>query len=268
MEAGLVYLLIFGSILIIIIYGSINYKFHFIKFSLSIAGIFFIPGLTVALGQNLLLFFSEQVLWIPALTGIAAGIILHEIIFKRIEGFSTFEHELSHALVALFFFRKIKKFKVTRYNGGYVEYTNGFGGEAGNHFITLAPYFLPTFTLVSVFIRPFLPASWFPLFDVWIGITFSYQTLNNIKELQRNWTHARFHPAGRKELTKSDIGIEGYIFSLIMIFALKLLFLSLLMSIIVNGYTAFPHLCKTIWQQSLQFFHPPVAEINAFLRSI
>jgi hypothetical protein len=142
----------------------------------------------------------------------AAGFILFEIIFKRLWGFSTFEHELSHALVALLFFRRIKKFKVTRFDGGYVEYTNGFGGEAGNHFIALGPYFLPTFTLLSVLVRPFFPIAWFPWFDVWIGITFSYQTMNNIEELRRNWTRERFRLAGGVQLTNTDIGTRRLYF--------------------------------------------------------
>lgn len=265
METGLIYLVLCGIILVLVVAGSIRKEFHFAKFTLSLLAFYFMPGLAVAFWQGLLLFFSEQALWVTVLIGMAAGFILFEIIFKRLWGFSTFEHELSHAIVALLFFRRIKKFKVTRYDGGYVEYTNGFGGEAGNHFITLGPYFLPTFTLLSVLVRPFLPVTWFPWFDVWIGITFSYQTMNNIEELRRNWTSERFRLAGGGGFSKTDIGHEGYIFSFIMILALKLLFLSLLLFLLSNGYPALPDWLTIVWQQSLLFFKPVFMEMYAYI---
>lgn len=268
METGLMYLVLCGIILVLMVTGSIRNKFHFVKFTLSVLAVFFIPGLAVAFWQGLLQFFSGQALWVPVLIGIAAGFILFEIIFKRLWGFSTFEHELSHALVALLFFRRIKKFKVTRYDGGYVEYTNGFGGEAGNHFITLGPYFLPTFTLLSVLVRPFLPVGWFPWFDVWIGITFSYQTMNNIEELRRNWTSERFRLAGGGAFSKTDIGHEGYIFSFIMILSLKLLFISLLLFILANGYSSLPHWLAIIWKQSIHFFQPVFMEMYAYIKNL
>ncbi len=268
METGLMYLVLFGITLVLVITGSIRSKFHFVKFTLSLLAVFFIPGLAVAFREGLLQFFSAQALWVPVLTGIAAGFILFEIIFKRLWGFSTFEHELSHALVALLFFRRIKKFKVTRYDGGYVEYTNGFGGEAGNHFITLGPYFLPTFTLLSVLVRPFLPVAWFPWFDVWIGITFSYQTMNNIEELRRNWTTERFRLAGKGAFSKTDIGHEGYIFSFIMILSLKLLFIGMLQFILLNGYPALVNWLTIVWQQSVHFFQLVFMEMYGYLSSL
>ncbi len=266
MERGLAYLAVFLLILVLVIAGSIRKGFQPTKFWLSLVALFFMPGLVVAFGQGLLLFFVRKELWIPVLAGIVLGVIFYKVVFRRLWGFSTFEHELSHALIALLFFRRIKKFVVTRFNGGYIEYTDGFGGKTGNHFIALGPYFLPTFTLLSVLIRPFLANAWFPWFDVWIGITFSYQTLNNIDELRRNWTRERFLLAGGGGLTNTDIGHEGYIFSFIIILALKLLFLGFLMYMLSGGYLALPLWLTIVWNKSIGFFEPVVSQTYVYVR--
>lgn len=265
MDSGLIYLIIFVILLIIVIAGSIKRGFHPTKFFLSIIAIFFTPGLIAAFVRGVLILFSNHTIWGPVLVGLAIGIILYEIIFKRLFGFSTFEHELSHAIIALLFFRKITKFVVTRYNGGYIEYSEGFGGEVGNHFISLGPYFLPTFTLISIIIRPFLPLDWFPWFDVWISITFSYQTMNNVDEIKSNWSKKWFRIVGSGDYTETDIGKEGYIFSFIMIIALKLLIISMIMFIMVGDYSILLEWLRIIWIRSIDFFQPIFTEIYYYV---
>lgn len=268
MESGLIYLIIFIILLILVIAGSIKRGFHPTKFFLSIIAIFFTPGLIAAFGKGVLMLFSTNTIWVPVLVGLAIGIILYEIIFKRLFGFSTFEHELSHAIIAILFFRKITKFVVTRYNGGYIEHSEGFGGKVGNHFISLGPYFLPTFTLISILIRPFLPGTWFPWFDIWIGITFSYQTMNNIDELKGNWSKNWFRIAGTGDYSETDIGKEGYIFSFIMITALKLLLISMLMYIMTSDYSILFEWLRIIWKQSINFFQPIFTEMYYYVRNL
>jgi hypothetical protein len=254
MEKGLLYLIISLSTLFLVFIGAIKKRFHTTKFTLSLFAVVIIPGLMVAFGEGMLLLASRPNIWQPLLIGFIIGLALYQLLFKRIWGFSTFEHELTHALVALFFFRRITKFVVTRHNGGYVENLQGFGGKTGNYLIALGPYFLPTFTLISVMVRPFLPAAWLPLYDVWIGITLSYQTMSNIEEMKGNWTGKLFRPAGGGALAKTDIGKEGFIFSFIIILTLKLLFLSMLMFIVSNGYSAMPEWFMIIWTNSTGFF--------------
>jgi hypothetical protein len=217
MERGLAFIIVTCIIIFLVTAGSIKKGFHTARFTLSLFALFFAPGLAIAFWKGILMILSGPVLWLPVTAGLLSGIVLYEVIFRRWWGFSTFEHELTHALVALLFFRRIKKFVVTRYDGGYIVNTAGFGGEVGNHFIALAPYFLPTFTLLSVLIRPFLPTIWFPWYDVWIGITFSFQTISNFGELKQNWTAKSFRQAKTGAQTKTDIGQEGFIFSFIMI---------------------------------------------------
>ncbi len=241
-------------ILLLIVAGSYKKKFHFAKFWLSITAVIFLPGLASAFFEGFHLLSVRNDIWMSVLLGSLAGIFLYKVIFRKMYGFSTFEHELSHALVALVFFRRIKKFVVTRHNGGYIEYSEGFGGNVGNYFISLGPYFLPTFTLFSVLIRPFLPDTWFPVYDFWIGVTFSYQMMNNVDEIRMNWTKKRFRSAGTAKYTETDIGKEGYIFSFIIILALKLFILSQLLFILVKGYSGIWENLEFIAEKSLVFY--------------
>ena len=131
--------------------------------------------------------------------------------------------------------------------------------SVANYFVSLAPYFLPTFTLFSVLIRPVVAAGWFPVYDFWIGITFLYQLMNNVDEIKRNWTKERFRLAGKGSYTETDIAKEGYIFSFIMILALKLFMMSLLLFILVGGYSVVPDWLKVIWNKSFGYFQPVFA---------
>jgi|GEM_PF-1158474 len=268
MERGLVYIIITITLIFLVTAGSIKKGFHTARFTLSFFALFFAPGLAIAFREGILKMISDTALWLPIAAGLLSGLIIYELIFKRWWGFSTFEHELTHALVALLFFRRIKKFVVTRYEGGYIVNTSGFGGEAGNHFIALAPYFLPTFTLLSVMIRPFLPATWFPWYDVWIGITFSYQSLSNFGELKQNWTAKPFRQAKTGTETKTDIGKEGFIFSFVMIFTLKLLFISMMMYIIAGSYAALSEWLRIIVKNSTVFYLHVFAEMYGYLKKL
>jgi hypothetical protein len=268
MERGLAYVIITIILILLVTAGSIKKGFHTAQFILSLFALFFAPGLAIAFWKGILMMITNQALWMPVAAGFLLGIVLYEVIFKRWWGFSTFEHELTHALVALLFFRRIKKFVVTRYEGGYIVNTSGFGGEAGNHFIALAPYFLPTFTLLSVLIRPFLPATWFPCYDVWIGITFSYQTLSNFGELKQNWTAKPFRQAGTGAQINTDIGQEGFIFSFVMIVTLKLLFLSMMMFIAAGDYAAMTEWMGIILKQSTGFYYHVFAEMYGYTEKL
>lgn len=149
-----------------------------------------------------------------------------------------------------------------------MQHSGGFGGELGDHFISLGPYFLPTFTLISILLRPFLPITWFPWFDVWIGITFSYQTMNNLDEIRRNWSKEWFKSVGSGVYIETDIGHEGYIFSFIMIITLKLFLISMLMFIMVKDYSILIEWLRIIWKQSIIFFRPIFFEMYYYIVSL
>jgi hypothetical protein len=166
----------------------------------------------------------------------AAGIPLYFTVIKKIPYISTFEHELTHALVALFFFRRIHKFIVTSRRGGLVQYSGNFGGEFGTLLIGLAPYYLPTFTLFSVLTRPLLPADYFPWFDGFIGATLAFHICSTPEETKQAWTKKSFASAGDNQKTRSDIGKVGYIFAFLVIAGFGLFMMGLALQLIGSGY--------------------------------
>lgn len=265
MEKGLLYIVALVILMVAVTAGSIKNGFQPARFILSIVALYFIPGLAVALYKGSLFLVHDSGIRLPLLAGLIAGFILHEILHKRLPALATFEHELTHAIAAVFFFRRISKFVVTRNQGGYIESSGGFGGKTGDYFITLAPYFLPTFTLFSVLIRPFLPAQWFPWYDIWIGISFSFQVMSNMAEIKQNWTKRKFRPAHGGVLTHTDIGKEGYIFSFIMIVCLKLLFTGIMFFILWGNYAAIRLWFGYTGDYSYRFFFPVYSHISDFL---
>jgi len=207
------------------------------RFLLGLLALFIIPGSAVAGWDGLVFIARDTQLWIPLLSGFGGGILLYLLIIRKLPGISTFGHELTHALVALFFFRRIHKFKVTWKRGGQVQYSGTFGGEFGNLLIGMAPYYLPTFSLAAVLVRPFLPATWFPWFDGFIGFTFAYHLFSTAEETKQSWTKRSFTAAGDRQPTKSDIGKVGYIFALLLIIGLGLFLLGMVVRMIGPGYS-------------------------------
>ncbi len=56
-------------------------------------------------------------------------------------------------------------------------------------------------------------------------------------------------------LTHSDIAEKGYIFSFVMILALKSFFFNLLLYFIINDFFNFGNWLKAIWDQSIFFIN-------------
>jgi hypothetical protein len=196
-----------------------------------------------------------------------AGAILYFLVIRKVSVVSTFEHELTHALVALLFFRRIHKFIVTRNRGGQVQYSGNFGGQFGDLMIGLAPYFLPTFTLISALVRPFLPANWFPWFDGFIGFTFAYHFLSNIEETRLSWTKRSFTGAGDRQKTKSDIGKTGYILAFLVILGFGLFLYGMIFHLISSGYPGLWAFIKLVVVVSFTIYAGLFTQVYSFVRS-
>jgi hypothetical protein len=197
--------------------------------------------------------------------GLALGIPFYFIVIRKIHVISTFEHELTHALVALLFLRRIHKFIVTSKRGGQVQYSGNFGGEFGNLLIGLAPYYLPTSTLIAVLVRPFLPTGWFPWYDGFIGATLAFHIFSTIDETRLSWTKHRFTGAGDHHKTKSDIGKVGYIFAFLVITGFGIFLLGLSLQLIGTGYSGTWHFLKQVAMNSYSDYSSIIGEIYTFL---
>jgi len=229
------------------------------KFILGIVSLFFIPGAAVSFYRGIIQISTIPAVWKPILVGIVVGILLYRLVIRRLAGLETFEHEFTHAIVAIMLFRRITRFSVTKREGGYVQFTGG--SSIGNNLIGLAPYFLPTVTLFAVLIRPILLHPCFPWFDVFIGISFAYHTLSTAREIKGNYTKKAFR-SSIGTLTLSDIGKVGYIFATLFIVCLTLTIHGIICFIICDGYSGVADWGKRTWDISSTSY----ATLHAYVR--
>jgi len=205
-----------------------------------------LPGVAAAFAWNMVLLVHVPAILMPVAIGALLGILLDHFVFHRMPVVETFEHELTHAVAALMFFRRVTGFVVKR-KGGTVSYQEGFGGRLANDFIGLAPYILPLFTALSVVGRFFVPATWFPWYDGWIGLTFGYHIWSSIEEIGGAWTKRTFVSAGTGEVTQTDIARRGYIYSAIFIAAFSLAIHGALIAVLTRGAAGLTEWAREIW---------------------
>jgi hypothetical protein len=235
------------------------------RFLLGLIALFIIPGSGLAFWDALLVIARDKDLWIPLVCGFATGIPVYFAVIKKIPYISTFEHELTHVLVALLFFRRIHKFIVTSKRGGQVQYSGNFGGEFGTLLIGLAPYYLPTFTIIAVLLRPAIPAEWFPWFDVFIGATLAFHICSTPEETKNAWTKRTFSGAGDNQKTKSDIGKVGYIFAFLVITGFGIFLMGLALQMIGSGYAGTWPFLKQVGNNSFITYAALIREVYGYL---
>jgi hypothetical protein len=197
--------------------------------------LFLLPGVTAAFALHVVLLAHVPAVLIPIGIGTFLGILLDHFVLHRMPVVETFEHELTHAVAALMFFRRVTGFVVKR-SGGTVSYKGEFGGQFGTDFIGLSPYLFPLFTAISVLARLCVPPGWFPWYDVWIGVTFGYHIWSSIEEIRESWTKRSFVSAGTGKVTQTDIARRGYIYSAIFIAAFTVALHGLLIALLLKGF--------------------------------
>jgi len=106
--------------------------------------------------------------------------------------FSTLEHELTHALVAVLTFHRVLSIRSSWRNGGHIRILG-----RGNWLITIAPYFLPT---ISVLL---LPVVWFAPFPTRFVILFAYGA---------SWGYHAWSTVQESHRGQTDLKKVGWIF--------------------------------------------------------
>jgi hypothetical protein len=238
------------------------------RFILGFIALFIIPGSAIAFWDALLVISRDKDLWIPLICGFGVGIPVYFMVIRKIPYISTFGHEFTHALVALLFFRRIHKFIVTSKRGGEVQYSGNFGGEFGTLLIGLAPYYLPTYTLIAVLVRPFLPAEWFPWFDGFIGATLAIHICSTPEETKQAWTKQTFSSAGNYQKSKSDIGKVGYIFAILVITGFGIFLMGLVLQLIGSGFAGTWPFLKQVGVTSYETYAEWIREIYGYLAPV
>jgi len=136
---------------------------------------------------------------------------------KKKHFYSTFEHEMTHLLVGLIFFKKPSHFTATHDSGGET-------GLYGNNFIiTLAPYFLPTINLLLLIIYAIINQKFILPFFAVFGFFASYHIFSTIDEFSYK---------------QPDIYTTGKLFSTIFIIFANIVSYGFIIFFVTNGFDA------------------------------
>jgi len=233
-------------------------KFTFGRIIFLFFNIFLIPGALKAFFRNIRLLFSYAGILKYSSLGVVIGTIVYFLFLRKNNFFLIFEHELTHTLVALIFHRKIREFVVTEEKGGKVIHSGKFGGVLADDLITLAPYFLPTFTLIISLIYSFFSSELKHRYSSYvyflIGFTFAFHFFTSIKEIIANWTNKSFTNVSGKNVY-TDIGKVGRFYASFVVLSLTLILHSLIIILMLDNYCGIYKFLELLFTVSKDFYY-------------
>ena len=192
---------------------------HFLKFIILIFAVFGIFGFCEVIVRDFPLVFNH----LNSLLAVALGVLAFTILWifylsKRGFFWSTLEHELTHALFATLFFKKIHSISASRRKGGVISI------EGGNTVIALSPYIFPLAPSVILLFLFLLPARFELYMFFLLGFAYQFHLINLAKE---------FH------LGQSDLQKSGTFFSVIIILFFNIVYLGLMISALEGKFSSF-----------------------------
>ncbi len=170
--------------------------------------------LYVPMAWKLIVFLFQNPSMLTSLSlGIAGYIIFYvflKLVTRKEMMWSTFEHELTHALICLITFTPVRSFQAANTADdnsrlGYVVHEKT--GPARSILIGLSPYVIPTYTFFLMLIMPLIHQEAIPVFQVLLGFSFGYHLLST-------WRETGAH--------QTDLQRQGLIFSYFFIVATNL----------------------------------------------
>ncbi|MDL2240841.1 hypothetical protein LJC69_04380 [Bacteroidales bacterium OttesenSCG-928-K22] len=200
-----IFLKILGSIILIILLALVGYELY----------------------RVILWGIGDWKLYIWLFIGVAAYFLLRLLFRKNEKWLQTFSHELSHTIVGFFFFKKIHSFQAKEGTGEI------WHSGSGNIFISLAPYCLPIFTYLFLFLRLLSDPTKTYIFDIFIGFTLAFHILCFIKQTGK-W---------QTDITNHGVFLSYLFIITFALFNLLVVFLSIRMGVI----DAFVYMFKSFW---------------------
>jgi hypothetical protein len=153
--------------------------------------------------------------WKTFLIGCVVMIPIWFFILRKNYFINTFEHELTHLIVGLFFFKRPAGFVVTENEGG-ATYLYG-----GNFFIKLAPYYLPIFSIFIIPIILIVDQRFHLTLIGLLGFITAYHILSTIQEFSYK---------------QPDIQESGYLFATVFLIFANLLIYSCIIIFVSTGF--------------------------------
>src|SRR5262245_22846660 len=157
-----------------------------LKWPVALAALVFLPGLVLALVEVVRGIARAPQPCLAFLAGAGICAAVWYLLFRRrtVGNFIVvLEHELTHALFAWLTFHRVVGFRATLRRGGHVRYTG-----RGNWLISIAPYFVPTLSIVAIAVLSWLPERYLTYGSAALGSTFAYHLLSTWSETHRHQT--------------------------------------------------------------------------------
>jgi len=214
-----------------------------IKWPVAIAALILAPGLLYAL-----YFVVREIAAAPArcgpfLIGAAAYTLFWYAFGNRRIGFlATLEHELTHALFAWATFHRVVGFGASLRGGGHIRYLG-----RGNWLIAIAPYFVPTLSLIAIGVLTWAPSHHLVLGGAVLGVTVAYHALST-------WTETHRH--------QSDLREVGWLFCVPFLLAANAFVFGLLLSYACGARSLTAHLAH-VRGPSAAFYHWIVHQLSS-----
>ena len=151
--------------------------------------------------------------------GAIVYLVIHTVLFKPNVVY-IFGHELTHALAMFISAGKVKSFKGGK-KGGEVK------GTKSNLFISLAPYFFPTYTLIIILLWIFAKQFWdvrdfISVFLFAVGLTLTFHFVMTVEFLKTK----------QPDLIKS-----GYLFSIALIYFINISIAALILNFVFTDFS-------------------------------
>ena len=168
----------------------LSHLLNLLKWPIGLLSISLLPTLLTELAHLLMQIMSDPAPLLSFGVGLVIYWFLDRLLFsRRFMGsmFSTFEHELTHAIFAWLSFHRVQNLKVTWNSGGMIQVVGGH-----NWTIAIAPYWFPTLCL------PFMLMSYLGSFGGawWIssafGAAYCYHLLSTYRETHREQTDLQY----------------------------------------------------------------------------
>lgn len=187
----------------------------------SFIGIMALPvaaGVTIAFYHNLILISALAANLKYFLWGIASYVLLHLLFYKPTYLY-VLGHEAVHAGMSWIFGGKIKSFKASK-DGGAVA------TDKSNAAIELGPYFIPIYAIIITVIY-FVVASSYNIngsvFVFLIGFALAFHLISTIEVMK---------------VRQPDLVKSGYIFSIVLVYMLNIVVVSLIFSLMFPAFSA------------------------------
>jgi len=155
-----------------------------IKWPIALLMLIFSPAAAYVLyseAKELAINYEDHVLFF---VGFGGYYVLWWFILKRLKVnfFSTFEHELSHAIAATLCFCRVTGLSVTWKQGGACRYL----GQT-NWLIHIVPYFLPTLSIITFLVYSFVPGQ-ADFYECILAFTIAYHITSTYTETHKKQT--------------------------------------------------------------------------------